>query len=128
MAPVRTLRGPGVYVTPSGSGGVVIGATMEPGRSDLAPDPDEADRQLAAGLALLGTGGTAGPSRVGIRGATPDGLPLAGSAGEPGLNMALAPRRNGWLMGPLVARIVADGIEGRAPTADAAALDPLRFA
>jgi glycine oxidase len=77
---------------------------------------------------LLGVEGEAGLSRVGIRGATADGLPLAGPSGEPGLHLALAPRRNGWLLGPLAAQVVADGIEGRAPVADAAALDPLRFA
>jgi len=126
--PPRALRGAGVYVAPSGSGGVVIGATMEQGRCDLEPDSEEARRQLEAGLALLGVEGTAGLSRVGIRGATVDGLPLAGPGGAPGLHLALAPRRNGWLLGPLVAQIVADGIEGRAPLADAAALDPLRFA
>lgn len=126
--PARALRGPGVYVAPSGLGGVVIGATMEQGRSDLEPDLEEAGRQLAAGLALLGVEGTAGPTRVGIRGGTPDGLPLAGSGGQPGLHLALAPRRNGWLLGPLVAQVVADAIEGRTPMPDAAALDPLRFA
>jgi glycine oxidase len=126
-APHRVVRGPGVYVAPC-EGGVVIGATMEPGRRDLEPDPFEATRQVEAGLGLLGATGEAGVTRVGIRGATADGLPLAGPSGEPGLHLALAPRRNGWLMGPLVGRTVADGIEGRAPTADAAALDPLRFA
>ena len=125
--PPRVVRGVGVYVAPC-EGGVVIGATMEPGRRDLEPDPDEAGRQVAAGLALLGAAAEAGPTRVGIRGATADGLPLAGSSGEPGLHLALAPRRNGWLLGPLVARVTADGIEGRSPLADAAALDPLRFA
>ena len=126
-APPRVIRAPNVYVAP-GEGGVVIGATMEPGRRDLAPDAAESARQVGAGLALLGAAGEAGAVRVGIRGATPDGLPLAGPAREPGLHLALAPRRNGWLMGPLVAQVVADGIEGRAPLADAAALDPLRFA
>jgi glycine oxidase len=125
--PPRVVRSVGVYVAPC-EGGVVIGATMEPGRRDLEPDPDEAGRQVAVGLALLGATAEAGPTRVGIRGATGDGLPLAGSSGEPGLHLALAPRRNGWLLGPLVARITADGIEGRPPEADAAALDPLRFA
>jgi glycine oxidase len=125
--PPRVVRGSGVYAAPS-EAGVVIGATMEPGRRDLEPDPDEATRQVAAGLALLGVTAEPGLTRVGIRGATSDGLPLAGSSGEPGLHLALAPRRNGWLMGPLVARITADGIEGRPPVADAAALDPLRFA
>lgn len=124
--PPRSLRAPGVYVVPA-PGGVVIGATMERGRRDIEPDLDEASRRVAAGLALLGAEGEAGAPRVGIRGATPDGLPLAGPADEPGLNLALAPFRNGWLLGPLVAAVVADGIEGRAPVADAAALDPLRF-
>ena len=126
-APPRAVRGAGVYVSPC-EGGVVIGATMEPGRRDLDPDPVEAARQVAAGLALLGVTAEPGASRVGIRGATADGLPLAGPSGEPGLHLALAPRRNGWLIGPLVGRVVADGIEGRASLPDAAALDPLRFA
>ncbi len=126
-APPRVVRGPGVYAAPC-EGGVVIGATMEPGRRDLEPDQVESARQIAAGLALLGVTGEIGPTRVGIRGATADGLPLAGPSGEPGLHLALAPRRNGWLMGPVVARTTADGIEGRPPMTDAAALDPLRFA
>ncbi len=126
-APGRVIRAPGIYVAPA-AGGVVIGATMEPGRRDLVPDPEEARTRAAAGLALLGLDGEAGPIRVGIRGAVADGLPLAGASGEPALFLALAPRRNGWLLGPRVARVVADGIEGRPPAPDAAALDPLRFA
>ena len=126
-APPRVIRGGGIYIAPH-EGGVVIGATMEPGRRDLEPDSVEAARQVKAGLAMLDVEAVAGPTRVGIRGATADGLPLAGPSGEPGLHLALAPRRNGWLLGPLVARVAADGIEGRPPTADAAALDPLRFA
>ncbi|MGZ9113197.1 MAG: NAD(P)/FAD-dependent oxidoreductase [Brevundimonas sp.] len=127
VAPPRVIRASGVYVAP-GEGGVVIGATMEPGRRDLEPDATESARQVEAGLALLGASGEAGAVRVGIRGASADGLPLAGPSGAPGMHLALAPRRNGWLMGPLTAQVVADGIEGRAPMADAAALDPLRFA
>ena len=125
--PPRTLRAPGLYVVPA-AGGVLVGATMERGRRDLEPDAEDSARRVAAGLALLGAEGEAGPPRVGVRGATADGLPLAGSAGEPGLFLALAPFRNGWLLGPLVARIVADGIEGRPSAPDAAALDPLRLA
>ena len=125
--PGRVVRAPGVYAAPA-AGGVVVGATMEPGRRDLDPDPEEARARVAAGLALLGVDGEAGPTRVGVRGAVADGLPMAGNSGQPGLFLALAPRRNGWLLGPLVARVVADCIEGRPPVPDAAALDPLRFA
>ncbi|WP_292067422.1 NAD(P)/FAD-dependent oxidoreductase [Brevundimonas sp. UBA7664] len=127
QSPPRPLRTPAVYVVPD-SGGVVIGATMERGRRDLEPDLDESARRVAAGLTLLDAEGVAGTPRVGVRGATADGLPLAGPSGEPGLHLALAPFRNGWLLGPLVARTVADAVEGGAPSPDAAALDPLRFA
>ncbi|HZV83502.1 MAG TPA: FAD-dependent oxidoreductase [Brevundimonas sp.] len=123
----RVLRGDGLYAAPV-EGGVIIGATMEPDRRDLTPDPAESDRQVRVGLALMGAEAAVGESRVGVRGATSDQLPLAGPSGEAGLHLALAPRRNGWLLGPLVARTVADGIEGQPPVPDAVALDPLRFA
>lgn len=124
--PRRVVRAPGLYVAPA-PGGAVIGATMEPGRRDLEPDPVEARTRVEAGLALLGVPGEAGQTRVGIRGAVADGLPLAGPSDEPGLHLALAPRRNGWLLGPLVTAVVADGVEGKPSAPDAAALDPLRF-
>ena len=53
---------------------------------------------------------------------------MAGPSRAPGRHRALAPRRNGWLLGPMIGRVVAGGLEGRAPLADAAALSPLRFA
>lgn len=120
------IRTEGAYVAPA-DGGVVIGATMQPGERDLAPDLDAARGQTSRGLGLLGLEIREGVARVGIRGATPDGLPLAGPTEADGLHLALAPRRNGWLLGPMVARVVADGIEGMTPVPDAAALDPARF-
>jgi len=126
-APSLTLRAPGLYIVPT-PGGALVGATMERGRRDLEPDPETSRRQVEAGRALSGLEGQPGASRVGVRGGTADGLPMAGPSGEPGLHLALAPLRNGWLVGPVVARVVADGIEGAPPAEDAAALDPLRFA
>lgn len=125
--PDRVIRAPGLYAAPSADG-VLAGASMDVGDRSLAPDADVASRQAEGARALLGRSGAAGAPRIGIRGASPDGWPMAGPSGAPGLHLALAPRRNGWLLGPLVGRIVADGVEGRAPGADAAALDPLRFA
>lgn len=127
VAPARVVRAPGVYAVPAPEG-VLFGATMEAGSRDLAPDPATAQAQAQAGFALLGGEGEVLTPRVGIRGATPDGLPMAGFSGDAGLHLALAPRRNGWLLGPLAARIIADAIEGGAPSSEAAALDPLRFA
>ena len=128
LAP-HVVRGPGAYVAPM-AGGSVVGATMEHGRRDAAPDPATGQRLAEAASRVMGRIIDADDFRwrVGIRGATMDGLPLAGAApdGER-LWLALAPRRNGWLLGPLVARTVADAIEGRAPDAEARALDPRRF-
>lgn len=125
----RVARGPGAYVAPM-TGGAVIGATMEPGRRDTAPDPAVGERLVEAAWRVLGR--TPEPLsiewRAGVRGASADGLPMAGPApdGE-GLFLALAPRRNGWLLGPMVGAVVADAIEGRAPSPEARALDPRRF-
>lgn len=121
------VRSSDVYLAPA-QDAAHIGATMEMGRRDLGVDEIASLRLCAAAAALAGQPIEGEIEwRVGIRGTTPDGLPMAGSSGTPGLHLALAPRRNGWLLGPLVAGIVADGIEGRAPGIHAAALDPLRF-
>lgn len=125
----HVARGPGAYVAPMASG-AVIGATMEPGRRHTAPDAKASESLTQAAWAALGRSPEplAIEWRVGIRGATADGLPLAGAApGEEGLFMALAPRRNGWLLGPLVGAVVADAIEGRTASPHARALDPSRF-
>lgn len=123
------VRGPGAYVAPMG-GGSVIGATMEPGRRDTTPDVAAADRLTQAAWRVM----ERAPEpldidwRAGVRGATSDGLPLVGPApGGEALFMALAPRRNGWLLGPLVGSAAADWVEGRTPSPEARALDPRRF-
>lgn len=121
----HVLRGPGAYVAPMGEG-CVIGATMEPGERSLTPDPERCAQMLDAAWAVLGQ--AARPLeiewRAGVRGATPDGLPMAGTVGQ-GLHLALGPRRNGWLLGPLVAGVVADEVEGR--SSKEPALAPRRF-
>jgi len=124
----RAVRGPAGYVAPC-SGGAVIGATMDADRTDLEPDLDRGEILVRACLAQIGLSEELAVTwRVGVRGATPDGLPMAGASGLAGLHLALAPRRNGWLLGPLVARTVADGIEGRAVGPFGPALEPRRFA
>lgn len=122
----RVVRGVGGYIAPSG-GGALVGATMVHGSRETAPDA-EASARLVTVAARLSDRPAPGAFewRGGVRGATPDGFPLAGAVGD-GLHLALAPRRNGWLLGPLVGRVVADGIEGRPRGSHAVAFDPLRF-
>lgn len=124
--PVR--RGPGAYVVP-GEGGAVVGATMDEGVTDLSPDAAASERLLAAGLALAPElAGTAFRAEVGVRAAAPDGLPLVGPSLIEGVFVAAGARRNGWLLAPMVAGLMADRLEGKTGRTEAAAvMDSGRF-
>jgi|TARA_R100000149_G_scaffold28005_1_gene10759 glycine oxidase len=107
----RPARFAGGYAVPLGDG-TVIGATMEAGGL-VAEASDLQDALLRRAQQALGLQ-EIGPVewRSGVRGATADGLPLSGEV-LPGLHLALAPRRNGWLMAPALAAQTVAGIEGR---------------
>jgi glycine oxidase len=121
------VRARTVYAAPGA--GLVFGGTMEHGRSDVAVDETAAEPLLTAGLELFPAYWEA-PIQIsaGVRGATPDGLPMAGPAAAPGVLLAVGARRNGWLLAPLVARTIAAYATGRDPGPYAERLDPARFA
>jgi glycine oxidase len=120
------VRAQTVYAAPGA--GLVFGATMEHGRADVAVDQQVAEPLLAAGLELFPEYRTA-PVQVaaGVRAATADGLPMAGPAATPGVMLAVGARRNGWLLAPLVAEVVAACVTGRDPGSHFARVDPARF-
>ena len=122
-----SLRGEGAYAVP-GPGGLAVGATMEPGLTDTGVDP-VAIRPLveAAGRLFPDLAGATFHASAGVRGATPDGLPMVGAASAPGVLVAAGARRNGWLLAPLVAQIIAACVTGRDPGPYAARFDPQRF-
>jgi glycine oxidase len=120
------VRAEGVYASPGG--GMIFGATMEPGQADASVDEAKGRPLLAAGLKLF-PGLARAPVQIsaGVRAATPDGMPMAGRGGAPGVMLAVGARRNGWLLAPLVAQVVAACVTGRDPGPLAARLDPQRF-
>jgi glycine oxidase len=121
------VRSREVYAAP-GEGGMLVGATMETGLSDRTVDPAQAARLLAAARTLFpGLGRTGVRAEVGVRGATPDGLPLVGPSRASGVLIAAGARRNGWLLAPLVAQVVTAYASGRDPGPYAGRFDPLRF-
>lgn len=121
------LRGEGAYVAP-GAQGVIVGATMEAGVADRLVDAEQVARLRAAAAAFLPAVAQAEVlATTGVRGAAPDGLPLVGASQAPGVLLAVAARRNGWLLAPLIARIVAAQALGREPGAYAARLCAGRF-
>lgn len=120
------VRAAGVYMAPRPDG-LVIGATMEPGRTDFDVDP-AAIARLRASAAHAAPWLAEAPLRrawAGVRPMSPDGAPLVGPSGPPGCYVAAGHSRNGWLLAPLTAEIIADLIfgAGRPPSA----FDPARF-
>lgn len=121
-----TVRGEGIYAAPGS--GMAFGATMESGRADVAVEEDRAAPLLAAGLGLFpALRGAPIQMAAGVRAATPDGLPMVGPGRAPGVMLAVGPRRNGWLLAPLVAQTIAACVTGRDAGSFAARLDPARF-
>lgn len=120
------VRGEGVYLAPGEA--LAVGATMEAGRDDLAPDASATQALRQAAQALRPALDLEGASvEVGVRATTPDGLPLVGWSRAPGVMLAVGARRNGWLFAPLVASMVAAYLTGDNPGPEAAAFDARRF-
>ncbi|PVM93033.1 D-amino-acid oxidase [Caulobacter radicis] len=120
------LRGKGVYIAPGPR--PAVGATMEAGRDDREPDPAVVEPlRIAAEVLRPELAGARAVIEVGVRASTSDGLPLVGKSRVPGVILAAGARRNGWLLAPLVADMVAAYLTDADPGEDAAAFDPRRF-
>lgn len=121
------LRAEGVYLCPDPAA-AILGATMEPGLDDHRVDPARAATLLRLGERLWpGIGALRARAEVGVRAATPDGLPMVGWSAAPNVLLAVGARRNGWLLAPLVARTIAAYLADQDPGPWAARLDPRRF-
>lgn len=113
----RILWGPRCYLVPRADGCILVGATVE----DVGFD----ETTTVAGLAgLMEAAAELVPAlaeaslvevRAGLRPVTRDQLPVIGArAAEPGLVYAAGHYRNGALLAPITARIVADAVmDGR---------------
>lgn len=122
-----SVRGEGAYAVP-GADGLAVGATMEIGVGEAELDAKTLAPVIAAGTRLFPDLADETPTiQAGVRVAAADGLPLAGASAEPGVILATGARRNGWLLGPLIARIVAACVTEKDAGPYAAAFDPRRF-
>lgn len=113
----RVTWGARCYMVPWSDGTVLVGATVE--EAGFAEDVTVAGIQtlLSAACELVPQTKAAGfrEARVGLRPATPDTLPVIGPSPDmPGLFYATGHYRNGILLTPVTAMMLADGIlEGR---------------
>jgi glycine oxidase len=125
----RTVRGPQAYLVPRADGGYVLGATMEE-RGDAAPTAGGVYEllrdmsEVVPGVLELDIE----EIQAGLRPATPDNLPAIGPGTADGLLWATGHFRNGILLAPLTADLIAAVACGEPLPEWAAAADPRRFA
>ncbi len=125
----RTIRGEHAYLVPRGDGEYVLGATMEERGWDTAPTAGgvyELLRDLSEvvpGVFELAIEDLT----AGLRPATPDNLPAIGPGALEGLVWATGHYRNGILLTPVTADLVAGVLDGAPSPGWAAPADPRRF-
>jgi glycine oxidase len=126
----RVVRFAGGYLVPRADGRYVLGATVEErgferhatagGVYELLREAHE----VAPGVSELQIEELC----VGLRPGTPDNLPVIGSGALEGLTWATGHHRNGILLAPLTAELVAGALTGESPAPSPAACRADRFA
>jgi glycine oxidase len=113
---------PGAYLVPRDDGRLLIGATVEAAGFDQRVTAEGMHELLHAALvAAPSLGGFAVTEQwAGLRPGTPDELPVLGATPLEGLFVAAGHYRNGILLAPATARLIADALE----TGDDSALRP----
>ncbi len=126
----HVIRAPEVYLVPRSDGRILIGSTLEEAGYDKRVDADVIHRMHAAAVALCPS---LAHSRLleawaGLRPGTPDGLPLLGPTSKPGYFVAAGHFRDGILLAPVTATVMAQVVTGVKPEHEIAPFSPARFA
>lgn len=125
----HVLRTPEAYIVPRSSGKILIGATVEDVGFDKSVDQSTIQQLLNAAAKYLSALASAPitQSWAGLRPGTPDDLPIIGPTDIPRVFAATGHFRNGILLAPVTAQIMADLIHGRPSPLDIRAFAPDRF-
>lgn len=111
----RVLFGQNVYIVPRRDGRIIIGATVEDVGFTPHNTPTGIAQILAAAIALYPTLQTFPLENYwwGFRPTTPDHLPILGSSPYHNLTLATGHHRNGILLAPITAKLIASHIQGQ---------------
>jgi glycine oxidase len=126
----HVIRTPDVYLVPRSDGRIIIGSTLEEAGFDKRVDAATIKHLHEAAVAWVPQARQARilESWTGLRPGTPDNLPILGATAIEGYFMATGHYRDGILLAPITAQIMAQVI-GRVPTElDISAFTPRRFA
>jgi glycine oxidase len=125
----HVIRTPDVYLIPRSDGRLLVGATVEEAGFDKRTDPDTIQRLHRDALKLVPKLAYAKilEDWAGLRPGTPDNLPILGATEIPGYYVATGHFRDGILLAPITAQVMADVIEGRKSEYDLSPFSPSRF-
>jgi glycine oxidase len=125
----HVVRAPEAYLIPRSDGRLLVGATVEEAGFDKRTDADTIQRLHRAALALVPDLRNARilESWAGLRPGSPDALPILGATATPGYYVATGHFRDGILLAPITAEVMAAVIEGRSPEYDLTPFSPARF-
>lgn len=123
------VRAPGIYLVPRGDGRVTIGATIEHVGFDETVQEPSVRRMAEAALSLLPEAQAPATMDMwaGLRPGTPDGLPILGSAEAEHCWHATGHYRDGILLAPVTAHVMAQAMLGEQLDVSLDAFAPARF-
>ena len=126
----HVIRSPKAYLIPRTDGRLLVGATVEEAGFDKRTDLATIQRLHQAALELVPKLRDARilEDWAGLRPGTPDALPILGATATPGYYVASGHFRDGILLAPVTAKVMAHVIEGAEPKYDLQAFSPSRFA
>jgi len=125
----HVIRSPKAYLIPRSDGRLLVGATVEEAGFDKRTDPSTMKAFYQAAVELVPQLANAKilEDWAGLRPGTPDGLPILGATATAGYYVATGHFRDGILLSPITARVMADVVEGRTPSLDISAFSLQRF-
>jgi glycine oxidase len=125
----HVVRTPDVYLVPRSNGRILIGSTLEDAGYDKRVDPDTINRMHRAAIELCPALENARvlEAWAGLRPGTRDDLPMLGETGIPGYFVAAGHYRDGILLAPVTARIMAQIITSQPVDYDLAPFTSARF-
>ena len=126
----HVIRAPEVYLVPRSDGRVLIGSTLEDAGYDKRTDPNTIQRMHKAAIKVIPAleGARILGDWAGLRPGTPDDLPMLGATSIPGYFVATGHYRDGIMLAPITARLMAQVITGEKCDWDLSAFSPSRFA
>jgi glycine oxidase len=125
----HVIRAPEVYLIPRSDGRILVGATLEEVGFDKRTDIATIQRLHRAAVALVPELRNAKilEDWAGLRPGTPDQLPILGATSTPGYYVATGHFRDGILLAPITAQVMAEIIAGTECRYDLKPFSPARF-